>query len=91
MNGLSIKQASIALNIPYANAKVVNQTFVLEKRYAKKKSRFRHKNIDQEANSVIDRKLLYSYKPNPFANNSSESSRRTCGAQLINRSPRQLD
>ncbi len=45
-NGFNIKQASITLNIPYANAKAVNQTYVLERRYTKKTSRLRAKKFN---------------------------------------------
>ena len=38
--GYTIKDASRQLNIPYPNAKAVNQTFMMENRTAKKN--FRH-------------------------------------------------
>lgn len=41
--GYSIKKASVQLNIPYANAKAVNMTFILENRTAKKQQRCRQK------------------------------------------------
>lgn len=42
----TIKQAGQEVGIPYPNAKAVNQTYLLEKRTAKKTFRFRLKNID---------------------------------------------
>jgi hypothetical protein len=39
--GYTIKDASRTLNIPYPNAKAVNQTFILENRTAKKNFRYR--------------------------------------------------
>jgi len=41
--GFTIKDASRQLNIPYPNAKAVNQTYILEKRTAKKNFRYRFK------------------------------------------------
>jgi len=40
-DGYTIKDASRKLNIPYPNAKAVNQTFILENRTAKKNFRYR--------------------------------------------------
>ena len=40
-NGYTIKEASRQLNIPYPNAKAVNQTYILENRTAKKNFRLR--------------------------------------------------
>ena len=41
--GYTIKNASKELNIPYPNAKAVNQTYILENRTAKKNFRYRSK------------------------------------------------
>lgn len=41
--GYTIKDASRQLNIPYPNAKAVNQTYILENRTAKKNFRYRSK------------------------------------------------
>ena len=41
--GFTIKDASRQLNIPYPNAKADNQTYILEKRTAKKNFRYRFK------------------------------------------------
>ncbi len=41
--GYTIKDASSKLNIPYPNAKAVNQTYILENRTAKKNIRDRSK------------------------------------------------
>ena len=46
-DGLSIKEASRRLDIPYPNAKAVNQTYINEQRTAKKSFRFRLKCVDQ--------------------------------------------
>ena len=45
-DGYTIKDASRQLNIPYPNAKAVNQTYILENRTAKKNFRFRLKYAD---------------------------------------------
>lgn len=42
----TIKQAGLEVEIPYPNAKAVNQTFLVEHRTAKKSFRFRLKTID---------------------------------------------
>lgn len=46
-DGLSIKEASRRLDIPYPNAKAVNQTYMNEQRTVKKCFRFRLKCVDQ--------------------------------------------
>ena len=41
--GLTIKEAALAMNIPYPNAKAVNKTFENENRTSKKPFRYRLK------------------------------------------------
>ena len=47
-SGYSIKQASNALDVPYANAKAINQIYLRENRTAKKKIRFKNQDSDLE-------------------------------------------
>ena len=54
--GLTIKEASHKLHIPYPNAKAVNATYVHEKRTAKKTFRFRLKVAD--IGKIIERKFI---------------------------------
>ena len=79
--GYSIKKASLILGIPYANAKVVNKTFLLENRTSKKHFRFRLKDSDIE-NNVIAKQLIIQ-RENPFENNPPEIRRRTCGIKSL--------
>lgn len=55
-DGLTIKEASRRLNIPYPNAKAVNQIYKNENRTAKKCFRFRLKCIDEGV--VVEKQTL---------------------------------
>ncbi|TNV86018.1 hypothetical protein FGO68_gene3091 [Halteria grandinella] len=76
--GYTIKEASRKLNIPYPNAKAVNQTYLLENRTAKKNFRFRLKYAD--FNSEVQRRKL---QEEFMGVDELEIMRRTCGVHKI--------
>lgn len=61
---LTIKDAGARCGIPYPNAKAINQTYILERRTAKKTFRFRLKNVDDGYH--VEKTQILIEKPNLF-------------------------